>query len=355
VARDDLAHHRQADAGAFEFAHAVQPLERPKKLVRIVGIEARTVVAHEECIRAVREHFVAELDAGIGRLRRELPRVSEQVLQDVRQQAHVPAHRVRFVHRDSHGARGLGFVQALQHRARDRGNVHRLVQELGVRDVGERQQSVREVGHQLYSGANAVQVVAAFLIEVLRQPQLELRAESVDGRQRRTQVVRERVRELAQVVVAFLQLRRAMSDALFHHVRQQHDFFFGAALLGHVDIRRHDRMRRTCLIAQQRAVTLDGHRLAGRWVALQLTRPLAVGQQCAQVVLRQRCGVAEQLRECAADRLLARDAEQAFGAPVPEQDSLVEVVQCDRLARVLDDLRRVVVRVAPFHVANCAH
>src|SRR5512133_2767187 len=40
VARDDLAYHRQTDAGTFELRSRVQPLDRAKQFVRIGGIEA---------------------------------------------------------------------------------------------------------------------------------------------------------------------------------------------------------------------------------------------------------------------------------------------------------------------------
>src|SRR3989442_9109061 len=48
VPGDDAPHRRETDAGALEFGRGVQALEHTEHLVRILHIEARTVVPDHE-------------------------------------------------------------------------------------------------------------------------------------------------------------------------------------------------------------------------------------------------------------------------------------------------------------------
>ena len=75
---DHALHGGEPHAGALELARRVQPLERREELPGVLGGEARAVVADEE--RAV--VGPPERDAGCVGLRRELPRVADEVDED---------------------------------------------------------------------------------------------------------------------------------------------------------------------------------------------------------------------------------------------------------------------------------
>ena len=80
MALDDVAYGRQADARALVLVATVQPHERLEQVLRVLHVEADTVVADKEGLAAV-DRFPTERDLGPLAAARVLPSVGEQVLQ----------------------------------------------------------------------------------------------------------------------------------------------------------------------------------------------------------------------------------------------------------------------------------
>src|SRR5690606_30325672 len=79
VAPNHAMHDRQTDAAPWKFIRRMQALERHEQILRVLGLEARSVVAHvEDAVFGVRR---AELDARARRIPSELPSVSNEVLE----------------------------------------------------------------------------------------------------------------------------------------------------------------------------------------------------------------------------------------------------------------------------------
>src|SRR5690606_4060624 len=79
VASNHAMHDRQADSAPRKLIRRMQALERHEQILRVLGLESRTVVAHEEDVfLRIRR---AELDARARRVPSELPRVTDEVLE----------------------------------------------------------------------------------------------------------------------------------------------------------------------------------------------------------------------------------------------------------------------------------
>src|SRR3546814_6023854 len=89
MALDDALDRRQADAVAVELLLVVQALERTEQLAGIFGREAGTVVGDVERQLLAGHVVLADDDACIHGFRSELPRVADQVLQQVADQRRV--------------------------------------------------------------------------------------------------------------------------------------------------------------------------------------------------------------------------------------------------------------------------
>src|SRR3954471_17467016 len=91
VVLDDLAAHRQADAGAVVARARVQALEDHEDAVGVLAVDADPVVLAAEAPEAV-VALGREPDDGRS-VRAELDRVADQVLEHQPQQPRVAAHR----------------------------------------------------------------------------------------------------------------------------------------------------------------------------------------------------------------------------------------------------------------------
>src|SRR5262245_17040999 len=85
----DPLHRGETDARSLELGRRVQPLEDPEELRRKGHVEASAVVAHEVHRLPVLLRG-AELDAALGLVARELPRVPEEVVEHHPEEATVP-------------------------------------------------------------------------------------------------------------------------------------------------------------------------------------------------------------------------------------------------------------------------
>jgi hypothetical protein len=84
----DALNGRETDAGALEFGHGVEALERAEELLGVRHVESGAVVAYEEGARAILLGD-SELDARARGLRGELPGVAEQILENCAGQVRV--------------------------------------------------------------------------------------------------------------------------------------------------------------------------------------------------------------------------------------------------------------------------
>src|SRR5256885_4895750 len=91
----DALHGRKPDAGSRVFGRGMQALKRAEELVGVGHVEARSVVADEEG-RAAAILQGADFDVRLRRLRGELPRVSNEVVEGGPQQMRIAfgAHSV---------------------------------------------------------------------------------------------------------------------------------------------------------------------------------------------------------------------------------------------------------------------
>jgi hypothetical protein len=90
-----------------------------------------------------------------------------------------------------------------------------LVLELGAGDAGELQEGVNERAHALHAVAHAIDVVAAFIGELVGEVLLQREGEAVDGAQRGAKIVRDGVAEGFELLVGDGELAGAEFDALF--------------------------------------------------------------------------------------------------------------------------------------------
>src|SRR5687767_629290 len=84
---DDPLDRRETNSSTNVLALAVEALKRRKEPLRVRHIETRTIVAHEEN-RLTVPHGGTDLHVWVWRLRGELPRIADQV---VEQDAHETA------------------------------------------------------------------------------------------------------------------------------------------------------------------------------------------------------------------------------------------------------------------------
>src|SRR6266516_2675332 len=126
VAVHDALHGREPDAGAGIFGCGMKALKRAEKLVGIGHVEARSVVADKKG-RAPAILQGADFDAGLGRLRGELPRVSDEILEGDPQQMRVSFGKHPVPDRDFHRAGGLALLQLAHHLLRDLAQLHRAL------------------------------------------------------------------------------------------------------------------------------------------------------------------------------------------------------------------------------------
>src|SRR5882672_7327729 len=132
----DALHGRKPDAGAGVLGCGMQALKRSEKLVGVSHVEARPVVADKKC-RAPAILQGADFDAGFGRLRGELPRVSDEVIEGGTQQMWVALGVHPVPDRDFHRAAGLALLQLTHHLLRDLAHVNRPALERPARHAGE--------------------------------------------------------------------------------------------------------------------------------------------------------------------------------------------------------------------------
>ena len=216
MALHNLARQRQANAGAFELAGAVQALEHAEQLVLKLGVEANAVVGHlERPMRGV-VLLPAQGDAGFGAGAAVLQRVGQQITPDLAQQHRVAVHlrKVGGYLPDHLAALGLGLnaLARLSHQ-QAHGDGHFV--EVGAAQAGQIKQTVDQPPHVAHRMVHLVQrrheLLAVALVGGLAA-QLDVVA---DLAQWRAQVVRDGVRETLQLIVRGLELLGALLHPVF--------------------------------------------------------------------------------------------------------------------------------------------
>src|SRR5882762_7553162 len=228
----DALHGREPDAGSGVFVRGMQALKRAEELVGIGHLETRTVVA-DKIGRASAILQGTDFDAGLGRLRGELPRVSYKVIEGGPQQMRIAFGAHPVPDRDFHRAAGLALLQLAHHLSRDLGKVHRPALERPAGYARELEQILDQLGHVLRRGADPRQVALCVTGKVLGKIVEQGLAEPVDRAQGRAQVVGHRIGELLELPVRRLQLRGAFAHPLLElRVETQNLPIGAAALLG---------------------------------------------------------------------------------------------------------------------------
>src|SRR5580704_9537995 len=99
IVLDDLAAHSKSDAGARVGSPVVQPLEDHEDTIRVLGLDADSVVGDREQPEAVVLPVHRDPDDRRA-VPTELDRVADQVLEERRQQRELRAHRWQLGHLD---------------------------------------------------------------------------------------------------------------------------------------------------------------------------------------------------------------------------------------------------------------
>ena len=141
-----------------------------------------------------------------GWLRAELDGIAEKVLQSDPQQPGVGVgFKSGFDAEDQIPVRIFG-AQVAGHIGRKLGDIDLFAGKFGARDARELKQRIDKLAHLLHPGADAPNVVVALRIHGVREVLFKGQTESVNGAERRAQVVRDRIAEGLQLAIAGRQL-----------------------------------------------------------------------------------------------------------------------------------------------------
>src|SRR5207244_8282095 len=92
MTRDDAAHDGKADSGPLKLAFGVESLKHAKQAVRVFGLEADAIIAHENK-KFVLSLFAANFDDRFGSRSRILDCIREQIDKDLLEQAGIGFRR----------------------------------------------------------------------------------------------------------------------------------------------------------------------------------------------------------------------------------------------------------------------
>src|SRR5262245_54319731 len=215
VTQDDALHVCQADSRALEVLGAVQALENSEEFARVPHVESYAVVAHETDRLAFARAPAADLDLGRATGARKFDRVREQVDDHRAQHLAIALDHGQFANAPDDLAPfdiGLQFLQRL---FRQLFEVDRLAAHLHSPKPREDQQAVNQTAHVVGRLDDAPQVIFPGLVERSGRMLPQQIGEAGDVAQRRAQVVRDRVGEGLQLLVAGLDFRRSARDAIF--------------------------------------------------------------------------------------------------------------------------------------------
>ena len=215
VALDDAVHRRESDAGAFEFAGLVQTLERLEQLVGVGHVEADTVVTHDEAAGAGTVLAQAlQFDHRRGLVAGVFHGVAQQVLQhDAGQPQIAEARQARLDPPGNDTLRLLGLFR-LHHLFGDVAEVGLAQLQFALADPGQGQQVGDQGAHAPGRGQHPMEQLLFVRGKATFQLFAQQTGESVDGPQRRFQVVRDGVGEGVELGVELFQFGRAQAHPL---------------------------------------------------------------------------------------------------------------------------------------------
>ena len=146
----------------------------------------------------------AKFDARLGLIARELPRVSEQILERRPKQAGITGRRQGILDRPRHGAMLVGSRQSFRNSARQRRHVNPHAVHLRPSHARQRQQIIDQLSHPLGGFPDVLQVLSTLIIELLRAVFDQRLAETVDAAQWRAQIMSHGITEGLELVIRVL-------------------------------------------------------------------------------------------------------------------------------------------------------
>src|SRR5215831_4899288 len=207
-----LAHDREPDARPRVVIIGMQPLEHAKDPRLMLGSDADAVVFYPHAHQTV---VSLGVDAQLRSALRwhELQPVAEQIGEHLRQRRRMAYHRGQGLVDVDAGVAGAQRAAQLGERAvrhRRQGNLHQL--QLGTADAAVGEQIADQLVHTLRSGDDALGVFPAHGVEPVTAILEQRLAEALHRAQRRAQIVRDRIPERLELVVALFELGGPLAD-----------------------------------------------------------------------------------------------------------------------------------------------
>ena len=131
-------------------------------------------------------------------------------------------------------ASGLPMAQVIGDFPGHTTQVDRLILQVAAAQGREQEDVVDELGHPLAARPDPLQEVPALVVQTTRVAGEQFLAKAVDGPERGTQIVRDRVAERLQFLVRRFQLGRPLADAGLEFRVHPPEFLLGFLLLRHV-------------------------------------------------------------------------------------------------------------------------
>ena len=206
VVLDDLAAHRQPDAGSRIGLLGVQALEDDEDPIGVLGVDADAVVraaeAPEVVLAAGREAYRGRLGAA------KLDGVGDQVLKERYEQRAITAYAWELVGEHGRGCFIEGCRERLPDLDQDVSQVDQLALGSAAPDAGEGEQVVDQDLHSLRAVDCELDVLVGALVELAVITALERLAEARNLAQWLLEVVRGDIGELLELRVRSFQLER---------------------------------------------------------------------------------------------------------------------------------------------------
>ena len=259
----------------------MQPLKGAEQLVGVAHVKARPVVLDKVNQLAVRRGLAAHQNLA-GRLARgEFPGVGQQIFKHLPQQRAIALHRQAGLHRELGHTRRIALLQAPENAQRDAAQIDLLVLERGARDLRQRQQRIGELTHLLDTCTDAAQVMRRPLADVSGQRLLQQGAEAVDRIQRRTQVVRHRIRKSLKLFVGRFKLGGAAQHPTFQIDIEADNFLLRTLEVGDIRDGRDEARQSALRIVEQRLHVGQHpkHPAVGSFIAQHIMPGLASAQR----------------------------------------------------------------------------
>ena len=156
---NDATHGGEADARAFEFLGAVEPLKHAEQFVRVLHVEPDAIVPHEENHAPAFCAGGADVNPGGLAHPRVLDGVVDEVGQHLLDHRRVPDHAGQGADLPDNGPAGGHHFEAVNHVGDHGGKGHRSAHQVGPAHAGKGQQVVDQAPHLDARVADGLQVM----------------------------------------------------------------------------------------------------------------------------------------------------------------------------------------------------